>query len=903
MMSMDYSKKQKQKYKELNRRLMQYVAMVNQIYQSYNEEASRIAMTTGYNSDSEGDFKFSDYPKTKYSIEKLQRNFADNMQALIYSGISKEWKNSNDAQDLLANEILKKYKGQVNGEKQKIIYQTNSDAMKAFANRTDKGLDLSDKVWKQSDEYVRALEAAISTAISKGTSAVTLSKQISKYLIDFDKLQKDYKSQFGQATDIHDCEYRSARLARSEINMAYRTAEQTRWNEMDFVRGYRIELSNNHSDRRKKHGEYSDICDELQGDYPKDFKWTGWHPNCYQKGTMVLTADGWKDFADVEKDDLILSLNPATKRTEWVGITDKQIFRHTGKMVRFFNHSLECVVTPEHSMVYLNKNDGRIKRLPAEQYRKGNGAFYRGCEHNADDRKTISINGLEIDFDLFCEFMGYYLSEGSLMRDSGVSIAQTEGEKARQNITECLEKIGLKVCLSNDKVSFYDCRINRYLKQFGTAYFKFVPAEILNASKRQIQIFLDAFVICDGYERKCKTFVGNRGNAFNTKNTERLYFTTSPRMAGNICELLLKVGHRPSFKVKQPATATKRNGDVISGNYRLYVINECHSTTASSFSKELIEYDDYVYDLTLERNHIMYVAVDGKCFWGSNCRCHAVPLLMSEEDFIKWNNGESVDKNLIKDVPENYKRWAAENADKIEQAGARGTQPYFVKDNKKYMQEAKRSAEITKDIDEKLNKATKPHEKNAFVSFEPFSTAIMEAVNSAKDRKQKNAIFDSIINDERATILNETNGYSTKLFPNNKGTNKPTWEDTKNMAYDMNKIGINVTFLPELKNGTSADALIQIGKTYRLVDFKYAITTNDNTLSKDLEKGFTQANTIVLKLVNMDSGQFRETIEYLKRNNIKYGNILLHNEYGKIIELSEKEIRSGFYKKKLKGFL
>lgn len=303
---MDYSKKQKQKYKELNRRLMQYVAMVNQIYQSYNEEASRIAMTTGYNSDSEGDFKFSDYPKTKYSIEKLQRNFADNMQTLIYSGISKEWKNSNDAQDLLANEILKKYKGQVNGEKQKIIYQTNSDAMKAFANRTDKGLDLSDKVWKQSDEYVRALEAAISTAISKGTSAVTLSKQISKYLIDFDKLQKDYKSQFGQATDIHDCEYRSARLARSEINMAYRTAEQTRWNEMDFVRGYRIELSNNHSDRRKKHGEYSDICDELQGDYPKDFKWTGWHPNCRCHAVPIMMSEEdfikWNNGEPVDKD-------------------------------------------------------------------------------------------------------------------------------------------------------------------------------------------------------------------------------------------------------------------------------------------------------------------------------------------------------------------------------------------------------------------------------------------------------------------------------------------------------------------------------------------------------------------------------------------------------------------------
>jgi hypothetical protein len=42
---------------------------------------------------------------------------------------------------------------------------------------------------------------------------------------------------------------------------------------MEFVLGQHIEPSKtNHS--------VVDICDELKGDYPKDFKFVGWHPFC-----------------------------------------------------------------------------------------------------------------------------------------------------------------------------------------------------------------------------------------------------------------------------------------------------------------------------------------------------------------------------------------------------------------------------------------------------------------------------------------------------------------------------------------------------------------------------------------------------------------------------------------------
>ncbi|WP_347021744.1 hypothetical protein [Bacteroides fragilis] len=283
---------QKKKYQELNERLSRYVSLVEQIYDTLNLEAAKAVSRTQYSSDSDNPFKWSDYPQTKKQIDDIQRHFVEDINAIIYRGTTEEWKNSNEAQDLIANRVLKAYNAQVDREKYKVLYQTNSDALKAFQNRKDRGLNISAKLWQQSMIYKEELEAAISCAIQKGTSAVTLSKQISKYLLDFPLLQKDYKDRYGSAEHIQDCEYRSIRLARSEINMAYRTAENERWNQMDFVVGYEIKLSSSHHSRMP-HG---DICDTLAGKYPKDFTWTGWHPNdlCYKVPILKTEEEFWE---------------------------------------------------------------------------------------------------------------------------------------------------------------------------------------------------------------------------------------------------------------------------------------------------------------------------------------------------------------------------------------------------------------------------------------------------------------------------------------------------------------------------------------------------------------------------------------------------------------------------------
>lgn len=287
---------QKSLYNKLNKRLAYYVTLVESLYEKYNLEAAKIALNTGYEGD--GEFHFDDDAVSKKLIRDIQQSFVDDMQSIIYSGITKEWRESNRIQDLIADKVLSFYDvTNKKGEKYRRYYQTDSGAYRAFNARRDRGLNLSKNLWSQAEDYKTALEETISLGIQKGTSAITLSKKISQYLKDFDKIREDYTERFGKASRVKNCEYRSIRLARSEINMAYRTAEQERWKRMDFILGYEIKLSKAH--------KHEDICDCLAGQYPKDFKWTGWHPNdmCHAVPIIMSDEEFWgfdEDGNDVE---------------------------------------------------------------------------------------------------------------------------------------------------------------------------------------------------------------------------------------------------------------------------------------------------------------------------------------------------------------------------------------------------------------------------------------------------------------------------------------------------------------------------------------------------------------------------------------------------------------------------
>lgn len=206
-------------------------------------------------------------------------------------------------------------------------------------------------------------------------------------------------------------------------------------------------------------------------------------------------------------------------------------------------------------------------------------------------------------------------------------------------------------------------------------------------------------------------------------------------------------------------------------------------------------------------------------------------------------------------------------------------------------------------MEQKIQQMETPAEQPVFVAFDPFSAIVVKHLNARRDLKNKLRLFDEILNDGRAELLFETEKAKTVAFPNHKGSQHKTWTGIRQMAEDINAFGENVVFLPELNDGTSADAIVLFNGSPVVADFKYCVTTKSNTLAGELEEGFKQASTVVLKLENMDSGLFQDAVDYLVRNEKTIGNIKLLNEYGKVQEFTAKDLRYGAYKIKIKGFL
>ena len=188
------------------------------------------------------------------------------------------------------------------------------------------GLSLSDRVWNYAQMGKSEIETAIANVIgdgiTKGTSAEELGRAVRQYLNNPDMMYRRYHKlivdnaghkrrvvrwyrrhidENGKVTfkdepleKVGTGTYRSSRmnslrLMRTEINMAYHNANNERWQREPFVIGIRIWLS-------PEHPEY-DICDELMGEYPKNFQFSGWHPACLcASAPITIQGDEKKEF-------------------------------------------------------------------------------------------------------------------------------------------------------------------------------------------------------------------------------------------------------------------------------------------------------------------------------------------------------------------------------------------------------------------------------------------------------------------------------------------------------------------------------------------------------------------------------------------------------------------------------
>lgn len=282
-----------------------YTRAVNALFDKATNDIADAASKEDYNSDKP--FSFDDYPKAKARLQTTLKGLAKKMQAVIELGSRKQWLFACQKNDEFIASIFdttKLTKGRL-----KKMQDRNLDALQTFQQRKVGGMNLSERVWKYTEQYKEQIEIGLDVGLGEGRSAQQLSRDLRQNLQDPNRLFRRVRDKWGNlqlskaakafhpGTGVYRSSYKNAmRLARSEINMAYREADHLRWQQLDFVVGFEVHRSNHELQFKCK------LCDRLVGRYPKWFNFKGWHPQCMCYATAILMDE--ETFDDQELSDL-----------------------------------------------------------------------------------------------------------------------------------------------------------------------------------------------------------------------------------------------------------------------------------------------------------------------------------------------------------------------------------------------------------------------------------------------------------------------------------------------------------------------------------------------------------------------------------------------------------------------
>lgn len=309
----------KQQKEQLNNLFAVYNKRLGRLYSDYVKKLTSL----GYGEDVLEDdalFNFDNFPQLKARLNDIFNDYYQNSLLCYKSGIT-------DGVALAYNHDEMVIGGYSVLTDKAIRVARDTAAATFIANRlkTKNGLNLSQIIWnycqQTKSEFEMAMSNTIADGIKKGSSAEEVGKSIRKYLNDPDMMYRRYHTikvqKNGKKKDVVTWRrrriidgkvrfieeplekvgmgvYRSARknalrVARTEINSAYHKARNERWQKEPFVIGQYIHVSPQHN--------IDDICNDLEGRYPKDYVWISWHPQCIcTSDPITIQGDEKKEF-------------------------------------------------------------------------------------------------------------------------------------------------------------------------------------------------------------------------------------------------------------------------------------------------------------------------------------------------------------------------------------------------------------------------------------------------------------------------------------------------------------------------------------------------------------------------------------------------------------------------------
>jgi PBSX family phage portal protein len=267
---------------------------------------------------------------------------------------------------------------------------------------------------------------------------------------------------------------------------------------------------------------------------------------CHHAETEYLTEIGWRRFEDISEDVRVGTFNRVTSELEFQLPLRRYSYEWDGILLHLKNRGVDACVTPNHRMwmrPYSSGGKYPWKMIEAGQLgsvKGGNGGYIElpitaqqqgvacstfvlpACPRiNARDPNKPSRNpkrdskryfravqrqsSRAISMDVFLQFLGYFVTEGSTtVRRGLITLSQNDGQVADRMI-DVVRKMGFNPSITHSRgreLSITICQTGlwEWLRMHcGTkSHEKRLPRFVFNLSARQLQILIDAMVEGDG---------------------------------------------------------------------------------------------------------------------------------------------------------------------------------------------------------------------------------------------------------------------------------------------------------------------------------------------------------------------------------------------------------------------
>jgi len=403
-------------------------------------------------------------------------------------------------------------------------------------------------------------------------------------------------------------------------------------------------------------GLLSEVYDEVKKRYVQRIgsKYKRNEPiDCFDAETDVLTADGWMRFSTLTGDERLATVALDTDLIEYqypTAIIDKP---YDGEMVQIKGSRIDILVTPNHRMVTLQKEPSKTAegkrswrfdvkpKITLAKDLNVHTAIKLNATWQGDGKQVVRIpefvsaqgvliaSAVEVDIFDMAAFCGWWISEGSATslvsktqgnRRHVVRVSQIK-KKERASIGELLGKLPWAW---HEEKNGYACssrQLYDFVCQFGRLQAdRVVPDFVRHADADVIGVFLDAAIAGDGWIQRKEQH----------HRKSRVYATTSKRLADDVQELFIKIGHAATMRIVDPEGwhIAGRSGTICKRQYHVYerlasraYLDGGGCGKRGYFGKR-VNYSGRVYCATVP-NGTLIVRRGGKTFIAGNCMVYA----------------------------------------------------------------------------------------------------------------------------------------------------------------------------------------------------------------------------------------------------------------------------------------